>query len=141
MSITEKVAYLKGLADGLDLGKESTKESKLLTVIIDVLEEIGYAIEDLEESDEMLSEGLDAVSEDLEDVEDLLFDEEDEDECDCGCACDCGHDHFFEMNCPNCQEDLVIDESVLEAGEITCPNCGYVFSLDLVDDDDDEDED
>ncbi|MBP1758282.1 MAG: hypothetical protein H6Q61_531 [Firmicutes bacterium] len=69
MTINEKVAYLKGLADGLELDKEPTKEGKLLKVIIEVLEEIGFALEELEETDQLLSEGLDAVSEDLEDVE------------------------------------------------------------------------
>ena len=34
MTITEKVAYLKGLADGLDLDKEPSKEAKLLTKIM-----------------------------------------------------------------------------------------------------------
>ena len=34
----------------------------------------------------------------------------------------------------------MIDESVLDAGEVTCPNCGDKFSLDLTDEDaDDED--
>ncbi len=136
MTISEKVAYLKGLADGLDLDKESTKESKILGVMIDLLEEISYAIEDLEETDLVLSEGLDAVSEDLEDVEALLFDDldemEDEDELD---------EQFFEVECPNCGEDLHIDSSVLNAGQITCPNCGDIFALDLVDDEDEDEED
>lgn len=136
MTISEKVAYLKGLADGLDLDKESTKESKLLVAIIDVLEEVGYSIEDMEEACELLNEGLDAVSEDLEDVEDILF--SDDDECDCGCDCDCGDDDFFEIDCPNCNEKLVIDENVLEAGQVVCPNCGDAFALDLVDEDEEE---
>ena len=138
MTITEKVAYLKGLADGLDLDKDSSKESKLLTAIIDVLEEVSFAIEDLEEASELLNEGLDAVSEDLEDVEDLLF--SDDDDCDCGCNCDCDDRDFFEMSCPSCEEGLVIDEAVLEAGQITCPNCGEAFALDLVDEDEDEED-
>ena len=136
MTITEKVAYLKGLADGLDLDKDSSKESKLLTAIIDVLEEVSFAIEDLEEASELLNEGLDAVSEDLEDVEDLLFSDDD----DCGCDCDCDDRDFFEMSCPSCEEGLVIDEAVLEAGQITCPNCGEAFALDLVDEDEDEED-
>lgn len=142
MTITEKVAYLKGLADGLDLDKDSSKESKLLTAIIDVLEEVSFAIEDLEEASELLNEGLDAVSEDLEDVEDLLFSDDDDCDCDCGCDCDCDCDDrdFFEMSCPSCEEGLVIDEAVLEAGQITCPNCGEAFALDLVDEDEEEDD-
>lgn len=134
MTISEKVAYLKGLADGLDLDKESTKESKLLTNIIDILEEIGFSIEDLEEASELLNDGLNAVSEDLEDVEDILFGDEDDCDCGCGCNCDCDDD-FFELNCPNCGEELEIDEEVLAQGQLTCPKCGNAFALDLVDDD------
>ncbi len=139
MTITEKVAYLKGMADGMELDKESGKEAKLLKVVIDVLEEIGYAIEDLEEADELLHDGLDAVSEDLEDVESLLFDEDDEDEDDCDCDCCCGDD-FFEVECPNCGADLVIDDAVLLKGKIECPGCEETFSLDFVDEDEDEED-
>ena len=48
MTISEKVAYLKGLADGLDLDLENSKEGKLLVKIIDILEDLGLAVEDLE---------------------------------------------------------------------------------------------
>ncbi len=140
MTITEKVAYLKGLADGLDLDKETTKESKLLTNIIDVLEEIGFAIEDLEEASELLNDGLNVVSEDLEDVEEILFGDDDCDcDCDCGGDCSCGgDDDFFELNCPNCGEELEINEEVLAQGQLTCPKCGNAFALDFVDEDEDD---
>lgn len=143
MTITEKVAYLKGMADGMELSKESGKEAKMLTHILDLLEDVGFAIEDLEEAAELLNEGLDAVSEDLEDVEELLFGEDDcdcDDDCDCGCGCSCGDDDFFELECPNCGDELVIDEGVLASGQISCPNCGDAFALDLVDDDEEEEE-
>lgn len=138
MTITEKVAYLKGMADGMELSKETSKESKLLASIIDVLEDVGFSIEDLEEAAELLNEGLDAVSEDLEDVEELLYSEDDD--CDCGGHCSCGDDDFFELECPNCGEALSIDEKILEEGQLTCPKCGDSFALDLVDDEDDEED-
>ena len=50
MTISEKVAYLKGLAEGLNIDTEKSKEGKLLNVIIGILEEIGMSIEDLEEN-------------------------------------------------------------------------------------------
>ena len=65
MTITEKVAYLKGLADGLAIDTEKSKEGKLISVIIDILEEMGMSIEDLEENTTALGEELDAVSDDL----------------------------------------------------------------------------
>lgn len=141
MTITEKVAYLKGMADGMELGKETSKESKMLVAIVDVLEEIGFAVEDLEEAAELLNEGLDAVSEDLEDVENLLLEEGDDCDCDCGCDCDCDEDEdFFELECENCGEPLVIDEEVLVSGKITCAKCGESFALELIDDDEEEKE-
>ena len=68
MTISEKVAYLKGLAEGLDLDTSKSKEAKLISVMIGILEEIGMSIEDLEENTVALGEELDAESDDLSDV-------------------------------------------------------------------------
>ena len=142
MTITEKVAYLKGLADGLDLDKDPSKEGKLISKIIDILEDIGLAVEDLEEEVEVIGEELEAMSEDLEDVEEIVFDEFDDDDDDDDDEIDFADlgDDFFEIECPECGEDLVIDESIFDVGEIACPNCGNKFALDLVDEEE-EDED
>lgn len=134
MTISEKVAYLKGLSEGLNIDTEKSKEGKLISVIVDILEEVGLSIEDLEESVESLGEELDAVSDDLSDVEDYLLDEdeEDEDEEDEEGG-DEEDDDYFEVKCPNCEETLVIDEDVLKEGTIQCPNCKEKFTLDLSD--------
>ncbi|HIY07656.1 MAG TPA: zinc-ribbon domain-containing protein [Candidatus Evtepia faecigallinarum] len=142
MTISEKVAYLKGLADGLELDKESSKEGKLLGKIIDILEDLGFAVEDLEVEVEAIADEMDTMAEDLSDVESLVFDEWEDEDCeDCGsccCASALDDDDFFEIACPSCGEDIVIDESVLDIGEVTCPNCGDKFSLDLVDEAEEE---
>ena len=127
MTITEKVAYLKGLADGLAIDTEKSKEGKLISVMIDILEEMGMSIEDLEENATALGEELDAVSDDLADVEEAVFGDDDEDEDD-ECCCDEDED-FFEVECPNCEQPLVIDEDVLEAGVIECPSCHSQFAV------------
>ena len=137
MTISEKVAYLKGLAEGLDLDTAKSKEGKLISVMIGILEEIGMSIEDLEENAEALGEEIDAISDDLSDVEKAVFDDADEDDDDCCCD----DDDFFEVDCPNCGETLMIDESVLEEGVIQCPGCKQKFALDLSDDCCCEDED
>ena len=72
MSISEKVAYLEGLAEGLALDTE-TKEGKLLAAIVDVLGEIAEELEEIVEEQADLEEGLDAVSDDLSDVEDFMY--------------------------------------------------------------------
>ena len=139
MEITEKVAYLKGLAEGMELNTEK-KEGKLLSAIIDVLEDIALELADVLDAQEELGEGLDAVSDDLEDVEDLLYGEDDEDseyELD-----DLGEDEdCYATTCPTCEESIYFDESVLEDGEVICPNCGEKLEFDLESLDEDEGED
>ena len=133
MEIMEKVAYLKGLAEGMELDTEK-KEGKLLAAIIDVLEDISLELLDLQEQADELMDGLDAVSDDLEDVEDVLFGEDDEDddeeseyyEDDLDDDEDC-----YATTCPTCEETIYFDESVLEEGEVICPNCGEKLEFDL----------
>ena len=130
MTISEKVAYLKGLAEGLNLDTEKSKEGKLISVMIGILGEIGLSIEDLEENTQALGEEIDVLSDDLSDVEDVVFDEdEDEDEDD-----EDYDDDWFEVECPTCEEPLVIDDKALADGMIQCPNCHDKFALDLSDD-------
>ena len=84
MEISEKVAYLKGLAEGLALDTD-TKEGKLIAAIIDVLDDMAEKFVDLEDELCDVEDGLDAVSDDLSDVEQALYEldddvDEDEDE-------------------------------------------------------------
>ena len=130
MEITEKVAYLKGLAEGMELDTEK-KEGKLLSAIIDVLEDIALELVDMQEAQEELGDGLDAVSDDLEDVEDLLFGEEDDEEDEYELD-DLGEDEdCYATTCPTCEETIYFDESVLEDGQVICPNCGEKLEFDL----------
>jgi len=130
MEIMEKVAYLKGLAEGMELDTEK-KEGKLLAAIIDVLEDIAVELEDLWDEQAELADGLDAVSDDLEDVEDVLFEEEEDDE-DEYYEDELGEDEdCYATTCPTCEETIYFDESILDDGEIICPNCGEKLEFDL----------
>ena len=137
MTISEKVSYLKGLAEGLGLDTEKSKEGKLISVMIGILEDIGLSLEDLEENALALGEEIDALSDDLEDVEDLVYDEEEDDEDDEDEDFD---DDWFEVDCPNCNEPIVVDEDDLANGAVQCPHCGTNYALDLSDDTVDADE-
>ena len=130
MEITEKVAYLKGLAEGMELDTEK-KEGKLLAAIIDVLDDIALEIEDIRDEQCDLEEGLDAVSDDLADLESVVY-EEDEDEDDEDEE-DEEDEECYETTCPNCEEAIFFDDSVLEEGEVICPNCGEKLEFDLSD--------
>ena len=145
MEITEKVAYLKGLAEVMELDTEK-KEGKLLSAIIDVLEDIALELEDIHDETSELADGLDAVSDDLEDVEDVVFGEEDEDEDDEDSEYyedDLDEDEdCYATTCPTCEETIYFDESVLEDGQVICPNCGEKLEFDTSSlDESEEDED
>ena len=131
MEITEKVAYLKGLAEGMELDTDK-KEGKLLAAIIDVLDDIALEIEDIKDEQAELADGLDAVSDDLEDVEDVVFGDDDEDADDEYYEDELDEDEdCYATTCPTCEETIYFDESVLEDGEVICPNCGEKLEFDM----------
>ena len=47
MSLVKKAAYIKGLAEGLGVD-ESTNEGKIIKLLIEAVEELADAVEDLE---------------------------------------------------------------------------------------------
>jgi hypothetical protein len=131
MDICEKIAYIKGLAEGLGLD-ETTKEGKVLNAIIDLLGDITEEICDIEDGCDELMEQIDAVDEDLASLEDFIYEDDD---CDCDCDCDCDEfddeDPFYEVTCGACQKTICVSEDVLLEGEIECPNCGEILEFDF----------
>ncbi len=121
MSISEKVAYIKGLAEGLKT------DDKLLTAIIDVLGDIAAEIDDVEEVVADMGDQIHAVDEDLASVEELIYDEQDDDCCCCGED----DDECYEVECPACHEVLYLDAEMLEEEGIECPNCGTPLEFDF----------
>ena len=131
MEILEKVAYMKGLAEGLGLDTKS-KEVKLHTVMIDILDDIALELQDIRDDQSEMEVCLDAVSDDLNDVETYIYemegeyddeDEEDEDDGD-------EDEEVYETTCPNCEEEIFFDETILADGSVECPNCGEKLEFD-----------
>ncbi len=116
MTITEKVAYLKGLMEGLDLDK-TTKEGKVLDAMADILDDLALTVADN-------CDQIDAIDEDLESLEEYVYEDLDFDD-DYDDMFDDDEEGEYEFECPNCHEVVFIDESVFDEGkEIECPNCG-----------------
>ena len=116
---TEKAAYLKGLAEGLDVDA-STKEGKLLNAIIDVISDMADEIEVLGE-----------LQDDMLDIINDIADDECDCDCDCDC-CDCDDLDYFEIQCEKCGDTICLDEELLDSDEeIVCPNCGEVIELEF----------
>ena len=124
----EEVAYLKGLAEGLEISKE-TKEGKMIHKIVDALESFADAIVELDEEQLDLIEYVESIDEDLSDVEDDIYEDEDEDEED--------DFSYIEMECPHCNDLVEIDEDLLydEDIDVVCPNCQAII---LSSDDEDD---
>ncbi|MDR0405423.1 MAG: hypothetical protein LBH54_01375 [Clostridiales bacterium] len=121
--ISEKVSYLRGLAEGLKIDGSSS-EGKLLSEIINVLGEIAEDIDYLEDSQ-------DEVFDRVYDLEDEVYGEEDSDDYDDFFGDD-GDDEQFTIKCPNCDDDFLVDADTLENDEdIVCPKCGEVIELEF----------
>lgn len=117
--LKEKVSYLRGLADGMQIN-DASNEGKLLKSIIDVLDDFALTIDDIEEVQDLISEQVDNIDEDLADVEEAVFEDYDEDDDDDDC-CDCDD----EIECPFCGEPIDIDDIVLnkDTDSFECPSC------------------
>ena len=122
MTLSEKAAYIQGLADGLDLD-ESTKEGKLIAALIDLVGEMSDAIAEIDEDLDTLNEYIEEIDEDLGSVEEYLYDD-----CDCDCDCDCDDEYECDGNCCDCDEECELaDEDFFE---VECPACGEVICFD-----------
>ncbi|MBQ2266363.1 MAG: hypothetical protein II342_03075 [Clostridia bacterium] len=137
MDICEKIAYIKGLAEGLGID-EATKEGKVLTAIIDLLGDITEEICEIEDGCDELMEQIDAVDEDLASLEDIIYEDDDDcDCCDCDCDCDCDDDccdcddEVYEIECPVCNDIIYLDGEMLEQEGMVCPNCGTELEFDF----------
>lgn len=155
MKLGERVSYLKGLMEGLDVG-ESTKEGKVIALMADILEDMAVGIEDLQDQVDEVVEVVDCLDEDLGEVEKDFYEIDDEDDsCNCGCHHDDDEDEeyddeyddddfddddVYEVTCPSCGDTICLNESMLEEGSINCPNCHELLEFDFEDEDDSEDE-
>ena len=134
MTITEKTAYLKGLADGLGVDPQS-KEGKLWSALNDLLCDIAHELENLHETDRGQAQALDGLADEVSLLEDICdgmderdyekIDDEDDDE-------NLSYDGVvYDATCPVCGEEISFDEDTLETGSIQCPKCGETLEFDL----------
>lgn len=127
--LTDKIAYLQGLAEGMKLNQEKDS-NRLILGILDVLGEMGDSFEALAESHGELSNYVESIDEDLADLEADLFDEEDETLAE-GEDEDEDEDEDVEVGgslvyeCPHCHTQVELDPEDLDLEEDhPCPECG-----------------
>lgn len=153
MTISEKMAYVKGLRDGVSLDAEKP-EVRVIDAVLDLLGDVAAAIRDLDDQAEAVSDELDEIEESLDQLESVVYDEDDDeaddededqdadqdaDESDNDEAVyDFGDEVIYELTCPACGESITIDEEMLDKGMINCPKCGEELEFDLSEDEDSE---
>lgn len=86
----EKISYIKGLTDGLNI-EESSDEGRVLVHIIDALEVLTEEIADMREEQEEINGYIEVIDEDLSDLEDEIYLD-------------------FDDICPECDEELDIED-------------------------------
>lgn len=128
MTVTEKAAYLRGLAAGLELD-EAKPEAKIINAMLDVIDDLALSVADLEDELALVTEQLDAVDEDLDTLEEFVYED---DCCDCDCDCDdCYDEEMYEVECPACHEIVEFDEDTILDGGAECPVCGENLEFDV----------
>ena len=116
-SINDRVAYLKGLAEGMKLSDE-TNEGKLLLKMLDVLEDMAEELTALRADHDELDEYVESIDDDLADMEEYLFDDEEEDAYD-------EDDQVVVYECPHCGNEVTFEIDGFDFEEENlCPSCG-----------------
>ncbi len=131
MNITERVAYLRGLYEGLEMDP-GKKEGKLLRGMLETMEDMARCVTDLQEQNDALQDELDNIYEELSAItEDFLEEEEDDLE---------PEEDLYQVICPTCGEVIYLDDDMLKEGSMTCTACGEELEFDLSDLQSDEEE-
>lgn len=131
--INDRVSYLKGLAEGMKLS-EDTNEGKLLHKMLEVLGEMADEMEALRKDYDELDEYVESIDDDLADMEETLFGDEDEEGC--GHCGHCGGDDEDDEDEDDDdddedEEDDDEDEDDDEVVSYTCPHCGNEVTFEI----------
>lgn len=124
--LTNRAAYLKGLADGMKLDKESN-EGKLLNEIIALLGDITEEMEMIDDEQGFIADKLDDIDESIDILCEEVFEDElyeyDEDDFD--------EEDEFAIKCEKCGKDVFLSYEDLEYDDLACPYCGEPIEIEF----------
>ncbi|OYD09841.1 CD1247 N-terminal domain-containing protein [Paludifilum halophilum] len=121
--VRRDLAYIRGLMEGNEQ-MEKRPESNVLKRMIQLLDAMAEEHDQLRLRLTELEDYVEAVDVDLNELELLLYEEDEEtgweEEEDIG---------FWEVHCPGCDESLLVDEEIFADGpemDVLCPHCDKV---------------
>ena len=149
--LTDKASYLKGMAAGLKLNMEKDT-NQLLLEVLNMLGDIAEEMDAMADAHDELNEYVESIDDDLADLEETLFGDDEEDECGCHCGhddCDCededceeDSDELISYACPHCGHEIEFRASDVDFDEdYLCPACGKPVFPELEEDEDDGEDD
>ena len=131
--LTDKISYLQGLAEGMKLNPEKDSH-RLILGILEVLGEAGDSFEALAEAHQELREYVESIDEDLADLEDCCYEDDDED-------LPGDEEELIEYECPHCGGMIEIEPDEVDFDDETlCPFCGKDLFPELPEETDGEEE-
>ena len=120
--ISKRAAYLKGLADGMELDKE-TNEGKLLDGILDLLVQVTDELDAIDEEQGFIADKIDEMEDVIELIGEDVYGEDYDDD-----------DEFYTLVCEKCGAEIDLtgdDLDDIADGKFKCPKCGEVMELDF----------
>ena len=120
---TEKLDALNKLIKDLDI-KGNTNEEKLFLAVTDALNEMAEILQSCDAAIDGLTEVLSDVEESVYELEDEVFNES-------GSVSELGEydDDIYDITCASCDKTITVDYDALGSGSVTCPGCGSLIEF------------
>lgn len=154
--LRRRVSHLVGMAQRYDVGSRS-REGKIIEEMIDVLRDLTLDVEEVSANQVEIEDFLDELDEDLLDVEEEIYDGDDnvglddDDSLDDEELLDDGFDEepsYIALECPVCHQESSYNGELFDRDgiQLNCPHCGNVIydseeDCIIMDQSDDEDDD
>ena len=126
--LTDRISFLKGMAAGMKLNMDKDS-NKLMLEMLTVMGEMAEEMAAMTEAHNDLNEYVESIDDDLADLEETLFGEEDG-EIDEEMAAEdddedeCGDDDLIVYACPHCGHEIEFHASDVDFDEdYLCPEC------------------
>lgn len=122
VSLKRDLSYIQGLLEG-DEKHHQHVEYKAVQRLLDIVDQLVELAEQLDRRQLELEEYVEAIDEDLNDLELLVYEDEDLD--------DEEFDEPVHVICPECGEDVLVEAEDLDDDsiELLCPKCNTVLEL------------
>lgn len=126
--LSQRISYLKGMMEGIDVSVQ-TREGKILREMAQLMEDMAFSLRRIKRHVDEQDEYIEAIDEDLNDLELLIYDDDDELELYDEEDMDDMYDGDYDQDVFDVDDDIITltlytdDENESGYHEVECPNC------------------